>query len=176
MSIDCAARFPDFSLYSVELGGKNNPCNYKFGAAALELSQTTGNPDIKKNQAFGQSAGNALNSNAAGAVTESNIAIGAQALAGALTTSNNVAVGANALRSLTSGSKNIAVGYNAASQTTSTGTNNVIIGSNTQLANNLSYCVAIGTGAQVKTDNTIVLGGPSNKSAGQGGRAGEHLV
>jgi hypothetical protein len=120
--------------------------------------------NTQKNQAFGDGAGNGIKAETVGTITQNNVAVGAKALYGALSRSDNIAIGELAFQNLNSGSKNIAVGYNAASATTIAGNNNVVIGSGTSIGNNLSYCVVIGAKATATSDNTIVLGGPDNKS------------
>ena len=75
---------------------------------------------------------------------------------------NNTFVGLNSGSSLSTGSGNTFVGGAAGSLATS-GANNTFLGQGANLAfgaNNLSYAAAIGSGAQVSTNNTIVIGRP----------------
>lgn len=90
----------------------------------------------------------------------------------------NVFVGRDAGLTNTSGNNNVAVGFNAGLNTL-TGNNNVYLGSGAGLANNLgsnntvlganantggpnNFATAVGAGAVVTTDNTVVLGRSSD--------------
>lgn len=164
LQVPCEARFPLTELAASGSGGANNVSNYKFGTNALGVLYNdffyANTLAAVKNQSFGLNAGAAL-----GADVNNNVAIGANAMQSSMTTgAYNLAIGAGALSSLSSGTKNVAVGAQAAAGTTVAGSNNVVIGADTQLGNGVSYSVAIGKGASVVTDNTIVLGGPTNVS------------
>ena len=69
----------------------------------------------------------------------------------------NSAVGAYTLKSLSTGSGNAVLGYNAGAAIT-TGSNNTALGNQTIIAATINNASAIGYGASVSTDNTIILG------------------
>lgn len=155
----CDAFFPYFNT-----DGQYDSRNFKFGNAALAkgYTETTSSSTsiYNRNQGFGLATGQAI-----GAGVNSNIAIGANAMPATITAGSfNVGIGQGALLNLASGTKNVAIGAGAAGNTTVAGNNNVAIGADTQLGANVSYSVALGNGAQVNYDNTIVLGGPTNVS------------
>lgn len=114
--------------------------------------------NANRNTALGYAA---LNSNSAG---EDNVGLGHGSLQSADGT-YNTAAGSASLAANTSGSGNVAVGYNAGSVNT-TGDKNTIIGYAANVgASNLNNASAIGAGAIVNQNNSLVLGG-SNVNVG----------
>ena len=101
MSSDCAQRFPAYDLNNPSNGGNKNVSNYSFGTNALSnMQNATAFPSPAfQNQAFGVNAG-------------SGIPGGDPALPGSFSNSN-IAIGYNALSSTLNGSYNIGIGTNA---------------------------------------------------------------
>jgi len=92
--------------------------------------------------------------------TNTEIAIGVDALANATTASNQIAIGNFALNASTSGSSNTAVGSSAL-QSNTTGSSNVALGSsasrfNTTGINNVSVGLSAGEANQVGSNNTAI--------------------
>jgi hypothetical protein len=89
-----------------------------------------------------------------------NTVVGKSAMAN-VTGNNNTAIGSQSMPSLTSGAGNTAIG-SAAGYSLGTGSNNIIMGYNANMSGNPSNSIAIGTGIDVNTSNTIQLGNSSS--------------
>ncbi len=96
-----------------------------------------------------------------------NVAIGHDSLVASLTSTHDTAVGSNSGTSLTTGGNNVFVGY-ATAPTCVTGYNHTIIGHGADVADGLIYGTAIGSGALVTGNNTVILGRAATDSVGIG--------
>lgn len=149
--------------------------NLAFGSDSL-LNNTTGykNVAIGRDAMYNNTSGasnsvlgsGALHSNTTGNL---NSAFGESALQRNIVGFENTAMGSYALDGLTSGNNNVAIGSEAGSRdatfTLSSGSNNTFLGSHSGPSNGiatLNYATAIGSYAEVSTDNTIALGRNSN--------------
>jgi hypothetical protein len=116
------------------------------------LTVGLGNNAISTNTAIGYQT---LIINSSGS---NNTAIGNLALDLNTTGNNNTAIGHSALTNVSTGSGNVAIGSSAGGSLAG-GTGNTFIGYNTSTGGaNRNMSTAIGAGATVDTDNTIVLG------------------
>jgi hypothetical protein len=89
-----------------------------------------------------------------------NTVLGKSAMAN-VTGNNNTAIGSQTMPGLQSGYANTAIG-SAAGYSLTTGANNIMIGYNANTSGNPSNSIAIGTGIDVNTSNTIQLGNSSS--------------
>jgi len=144
--------------------------NVAVGYSALRNTTTSGNTAIGT---F------ALNANNTGA---NNVAVGSSALLSNTTGSLNVAVGTGSLQNNTLGIRNVASGNWALQQTTgssnvgigdaagfdnTSGSNNTFIGANADATDPaLTNATAIGSGAQVGSSNSLVLGNNADVGIG----------
>jgi hypothetical protein len=104
------------------------------------------------NAFFGAQAGNFTTTG------NENSFFGAVAGANNITGTRNTFLGFGAAPLHTTGDNNTFVGYNSGANQTN-GVNNTLIGASTGVVNqNLNYATAIGAGAEVGTNNTVVLG------------------
>ncbi|MCX8485950.1 MAG: hypothetical protein ORN53_02010, partial [Crocinitomicaceae bacterium] len=85
-----------------------------------------------------------------------NTVVGKSAMAN-VTGNNNTSIGSQSMPSLQSGASNTAIG-SAAGYSLSTGSNNILMGYNANMSANPSNSIAIGTGIDVNTSNTIQIG------------------
>jgi hypothetical protein len=118
----------------------------------------SGGLDGSQNVSVGSDAGAAIASSrnvvvGYGAVTTGTctgadeVIIGANAAPGLTTGGNNVVIGSAAGTVLTTGTDNVLIGTSAGSVSAVVGTNNVVVGSGTDLGDDFSGCVALGSGA-----------------------------
>jgi hypothetical protein len=89
-----------------------------------------------------------------------NTVLGKSAMAN-VSGNNNTSIGSQSMPNLTSGAGNTAIG-SAAGYSLGTGSNNIIMGYNANMSGNPSNSIAIGTGIDVNTSNTIQLGNSSS--------------
>jgi len=133
-------------------GSRNTAVGYQTLGAIEGLSGPVVTGD--NNNAFGWRALNKIQDGAA------NIAIGAGSLRDVVSADNNIAVGFRAGEKHVTGDSNIFIGYQANFDETSAGNECIYIGANTNTDGNGPYTksIAIGSGAQITSDNEIVLG------------------
>jgi hypothetical protein len=85
-----------------------------------------------------------------------NTVLGKGAMAG-VTGNDNTSIGSQTMPGLLSGASNTAIG-SAAGYSLTTGSNNILMGYNANMSANPSNSIAIGTGIDVNTSNTIQIG------------------
>jgi hypothetical protein len=89
-------------------------------------------------------------------VNSKNTAIGANSMQSNANGLGNTAIGWNSLQANSGGNFNSVLGYLGGSSIS--GSNNTALGANTNVSAGLSFATAIGAGASVTTNNTLVLG------------------
>jgi hypothetical protein len=155
----------DNSFFGTNAGFNNTASNNSFFGANAGLNNTTGSNNVffgfgagdtnltgSSNSFVGRGAGSA-NTNGSG-----NSFFGDSAGAASTTGFFNVFFGAQAGSINTEGGSNTFIGTFAGNSNT-TGDNNTIVGVNADVGSgNLSFATAIGAGAIVSTNSTIVLG------------------
>lgn len=141
----------------------SNDCLYFGNNAGLNAALSTGNTGIgynalknvtlsgDYNTAFGSES---LASNTGGSY---NTAVGRNALTNNTTGNGNTAIGANALFDNVSGNHNTAFGFRALNDLV-TGNFNTALGRNADVATGIVYGTAVGPGAYVTQDHSMVLG------------------
>ena len=137
--------------------------NILIGESAGSQNSSNNNTMIGVNS--GASAGNSAqntylgNSTGQFAKGSNNTALGYAALSASSassSTANNTMIGSSSGASL-SGQNNVAVGYNTA-YSNKTGNGNTTIGTNSDVADNLSNATAIGQNSSVEASDAVVLG------------------
>ncbi|MBK8466112.1 MAG: tail fiber domain-containing protein [Chloracidobacterium sp.] len=143
-----------FNSFFGRSAGQANTTGFEnafFGLSA-GASNTTGD----ENSFFGSDAGD---SNSTGSA---NSFFGNAAGSGNTAGINNTLIGHNTGSATTTGDNNTFLGKGAGTVNT-TGSNNTLIGYNAEVgASNLTFATAIGAGAVVSTDDTLVLGRSSD--------------
>lgn len=131
------------------------------------------NFDANRNTGIGSRA---LGANTSGS---RNVAMGVDTLTNNTTGTRNAGVGNRSLESMTTGSRNVAMGHRALSLATTgslnvgiglqsgdsltSESNNTLIGANTNISPGVNFGTAIGAGAIVSADNSVVLGKSGDK-------------
>ena len=161
------------TAFNTFVGGAGNLITAGSGNAAIgdlalsSITQGLGNTAAGNSALFSDTTGSDNSAFGSGAMTQmstgsKNSAVGSAALNDTTTGNFNTASGSAALLSNTTGSNNTAIGANAGDTTNgqTTGSNNTFVGYNsspgTQL--NLTNATAIGSNAEVTTNNSLVLG------------------
>ena len=146
------------ALYTIR-GGSNNVAS---GYETLFNTTTGGNNIAIGYQSFRGGAGTF------GVTGSNNISLGYQSLFNNTSGANNVSLGTGSLLATTTGFNNVGIG-NQTLDTCVNGNNNTCIGSSSDLLSGaLSFATAIGAGAIVGSNNSVVLGRTGSDNIGIG--------
>lgn len=130
-----------------ETGNNTNSSNNTMVGSQAGLANTSGSG----NSIFGTAAGSE------NTIGSDNSFYGVNSGRGNTEGSRNTFVGRISGRFNTIGNENTFIGYNTASASI-TGNNNTAIGASANITDGLSFATAIGSGASVDTNNTVVIG------------------